>query len=43
LSFAGATARVDAVDEVRRLLASNIRESVALIRIARAIAQPVAQ
>ena len=43
LSFAGATARVDAVDEVRRLLACNIRESVALIQIARAIAQPVAQ
>ncbi len=41
LSFADALARVTVVDTVRELLEHNIRESVALIRMARAFSIPV--
>ncbi len=41
ISFAEASARVAVVDEVRELLEHNIRESVALIRMARAFSIPV--
>lgn len=37
LTFAQATARIEAVDEVRHLLQCNIRPSVALVRLARAL------
>ena len=40
LSFAEALARVTVVDEVRELLEHNIRESVALLRMARAFSRP---
>ncbi len=40
LSFAEAVARVAAVDEVRELLEHNIRASVALLRLARALSMP---
>ncbi|NLG33885.1 MAG: hypothetical protein GX548_00875 [Lentisphaerae bacterium] len=41
LSFADALRRVAVVDEVRELLEHNIRESVALPRLARAISRPL--
>lgn len=41
LAFAEAVRRVAIVDEVRDLLEHNIRESAALIRLARALAKPV--
>lgn len=41
LSFAEASARVGAVDEVRELLEHNIRASVALPRLARALSAPL--
>jgi len=41
LSFKDAMARVTVVDAVRELLEHNIRESVALIRMARAFSMPV--
>ena len=40
LAFADALRRVRAVDEVRELLEHNIRESVALLRLARAVSRP---
>ncbi|MGD9781506.1 MAG: hypothetical protein AB7V14_05050 [Kiritimatiellia bacterium] len=40
LSFAEASARVAAVDEVRELLEHNVREAVALPRLARAVSKP---
>lgn len=40
LSFAEASARVAAVDEVRELLEHNVREAVALPRLARAVSRP---
>ncbi|MDD2240829.1 MAG: hypothetical protein PHO14_07490 [Kiritimatiellae bacterium] len=40
LSFAEALRRVQAVDDVRELLEHNIRESVALLRLARAVSLP---
>ena len=40
LSFADAAARVAVVDEVRELLEHNIRSSVALPRLARALSKP---
>ena len=40
LSFAEATARVAVVDEIRELLEHNIRSSVALPRLARALSKP---
>ena len=40
LSFAEAAARVAAVDEVRELLEHNVREAVALPRLARAVSRP---
>lgn len=39
-SFAEAAGRVEVVDEVRGLLEHNVRESSALVRLARAFAQP---
>ena len=41
LSFAEAAARVAVVDEVRELLEHNIREAVAIPRMARAFSRPV--
>ena len=40
LSFAEAARRVDAVDEIRRLLEHNIREGAVLPRLARALSSP---
>lgn len=40
LSFADALRRVQAVDDVRELLEHNVRESVALLRLARAVSLP---
>ncbi|HPJ57194.1 MAG TPA: hypothetical protein PLK81_06055 [Kiritimatiellia bacterium] len=40
LAFADALRRVQAVDDVRELLEHNIRESVALLRLARAVSRP---
>ena len=42
LAIAEAAARVAVVDEVRELLAHNIREAAALVRMARAFSTPVA-
>ncbi len=41
LTFAEASARVAAVDEVRELLEHNIRDAAALPRLARALSRPV--
>ena len=40
LPFAEAAARVDAIEEVRRLMEHNIRDEVALLRLARALSSP---
>lgn len=42
LSFAEAAGRVEAVDDVRELLEHNVRESSALVRLARAFSPPTA-